>query len=77
MEREMSETAFEKWWIDQHGPNWKANFAEWEKEHCEVAWNSAIDAAINECDNWIKIMDGSCGYGLDDCKAEIQKLRSE
>jgi len=77
----MSETAFEKWWLDQHGPNWQANLAIWEKEDCEVTWNAAIDAAMKSCEQVESRHDAFELYPPDEiaeeCKDEIQKLRGE
>lgn len=70
-------TAFEQWWSHKCAEHGIRDTDSLFKAIGNEAWEAAIDAALNECDNWIEIIRGSCGYGLEDCKEEIQKLRSE
>lgn len=70
-------TAFEKWWLDEHGPNWSEGYSAWEMRRCEKVWNAAIDAAHGALvENAFRF--SSCAeLAIDQCVEEIQKLRSE
>lgn len=68
--------AFEKWWLDGHGPHWKGYISQFEYDNCKEAWNAAIDAAIAACRE-VTEWDDHCTSGAKECDTLIQKLRSE
>lgn len=68
-------TAFEQWWLDQHGPNWSSMFTPWEKDRSQECWNAVIDAAVAICME--QQSDPECPERALYCAEEIQKLRSE
>lgn len=77
-------TAFEQWWIDQHGPRWEGYISQYEKDNCEASWNEAIDAAIDKIEQVSlshavkqKLSGALKSEGALECRYEIQKLRSE
>jgi hypothetical protein len=81
MEREMSETAFEKRWSamqEIYGKKYWPDEETVDKAVGRSAWNSAIDAAMERCryirDTSIKACESNTS---ENCRAEIQKLRSE
>lgn len=69
-------TAFEQWWKDVYCSDKEVVYTRWEHRAAREAWNAALNAAISKCDYWTEVM-WPGGHGLEDCKEEIQKLRSE